>query len=97
MGTNGLIEIRQEYWVQSGRSFIRSGLHKCFILSHITIEKYNYRKVSPRLPNLRLNDNTRPFYATGIYNFRSFYLNYINLIVITSPVFEMRFSAFPSG
>lgn len=62
-----LTELRQQYWMPKGRSFVRKMLFNCLICRRCHAKSYDYPK-SPPLTSLRTQDS-RAFCVTGIDNF----------------------------
>ena len=59
-----LSEVRKEYWIPRGKSYIKHFLYHCIICTRLNGRPYNY----PKSPNLLLSrvDNSYPFICTGI-------------------------------
>ena len=61
-----LTELRQEYWVCKGRSFVRKLLRMCVTCKKLSGKPYSY-PAPPPLTQLRLDDS-RPFAVVGVDN-----------------------------
>ena len=59
-----LSEVRKEYWIPRGKSYIKQILYHCIICRRLNSRLYNYLK-SPNLPLSRVDDSY-PFICTGI-------------------------------
>ena len=59
-----LSEVRKEYWIPRGKSYIRQILYHCIICRRLNSRPYNYPR-SLNLPLSRVNDSY-PFICTGI-------------------------------
>ena len=59
-----LTEIRTQYWISSGRSFVKKLLNLCVVCKKINSRPYSYPNESD-LPKYRFN-NDHPFTAVGI-------------------------------
>ena len=59
-----LSQVRKEYWIPRGKSYIKQILYHCIICRRLNSRPYNY----PRSPNLQLSrvDDSYPFICTGI-------------------------------
>ena len=59
-----LSEARKEYWILSGKSYMKQTLYQCIICRRLNSRLYNY----PRSPNLQLSrvDDSYPFICKGI-------------------------------
>ena len=59
-----LSEVRKEYWIPRGKSYIKHILYHCIICTRLNGRPCNY----PKSPNLLLSrvDNSYPFICTGI-------------------------------
>ena len=66
-----LTEVRQQFWICSGRIFIRNIVSKFSLCKRFQGPCYSYR-ITPPLTNLQLKDNYA-FYASGVDNFGSLY------------------------
>ena len=51
-----LTEVRNQYWIPRGKSFIKKILSKCVTCRKVNSRPYNY-PVSPDVPSVRLNDD----------------------------------------
>ena len=71
-----LNELRAEFWINRGRSYVRKLLNSCFICKRLQSRSYNYPENSS-LPSYRINarvtfqvcgvDYLRPLYVKDIY------------------------------
>ena len=68
-----LTEVRQQFWICSGRSFIRNILSKCTLCKRFEGPCYSY-PTTPPLTKLRLKDNYA-LYVSGVDNFGPLYVN----------------------
>ena len=59
-----LTELRREYWILKGRSFVKKIIHGCITCKRIHGRPYSYPNIS-MLPTERLLDD-RPFQAVGV-------------------------------
>ena len=59
-----LSEVRKEYWIPRGKSYIKLILYHCILCRRLSSRPYNYPR-SPNLPLTRVQDSY-PFICTGI-------------------------------
>ena len=61
---NPISEVRKEYWIPRGKSYIKRILYHYIICRHLNSRPYNYPK-SPNLPLSRVDDSYQ-FICTGM-------------------------------
>ena len=65
-------ELRAEFWINCGRSYLRKLLNSCFISKRLQSRSYNYPENS-NSPSYRINA-TVPFQVGGLYYLRPLYV-----------------------
>ena len=66
-----LAEVRAEFWIINGKSFVKSVLNKCVICKKIHVRPYNYPQ-EPVLPDKRVKEDFA-FSVTGVDHFGPVY------------------------